>query len=504
MKTLALKLFGLYAGKSYRRLEDTLKHPRQAQLHTLTEILKLANLPTKTWTYRQFRQLPLQSYEDLETQIQKAITAQSGYLSHQKPFNYEPTSGSSGAKKLIPYTSDLIQSFTNLFRCWAYDMLQYGPPLTGGRLYFSVSPQFHESEYGLTDDSDYLSGLTGLLFKRFSLVPNTVKALNQPEDFFRVVSLYLLAAKDLEIISIWSPSFLLAFVDYIASHRDELKKDLQTPEISLAGRKFKYGQISVQKLKALDQAELQMDILFPALKLISCWGANNALAGYRQLQTLFPKVLVQEKGLLATEAPLTFPSLKYQAFLPLLTEVFFEFLDDTGNVWLIDQLSPGSTYELVISQKSGLLRYKLKDRVHVTHLVQHTPCFTFLERSEEVCDLVGEKLNENLIASIANKLTPDAYLCLVPDLQNARYILFSDRPVNLQAFEQDLMASPHYQNAIKLKQLKPLELRVRTDLAARIKHFFTMERNMRLGDIKDRSLYTREGNGQLADYLSQD
>lgn len=501
MSRLLLRLCERFSARPYHKLEQALAHPRKAQLQTLSEILALAATEPEIRTYRDFTRLPLQHYEDLEPRIQAAIASQTGWLSRRKPFNHEPTSGSSGAKKLIPYTTDLIQSFTTLFLCWAHDLLRYGPALSGGRIYFSVSPQFHDSEFGLQDDSDYLSGLTGLLFKRFSLVPSTVKKLRKPESFFRVVSLYLLAADDLEVISIWSPSFLLSFLDYIQTHRQQLISDLQVSSIEIEGRHFHFGRIDKQKLRALEQVDLPLALLFPSLKLISCWGAGNARAGYRQLQARFAGVLVQEKGLLATEAPLSFPSLKYGAFLPLLQEVFFEFIDAQGSIRLLDELEQGQTYEIVISQKSGLLRYRLKDSVQVTHKAKATPCFSFVQRSDEVCDLVGEKLNEHFIAGIAHSLCPEAYLCLVPDAARAGYTLFADKPVDPTAFEAALMASPHYQNARKLNQLSPLRLELVPDLAARVKAFYTTQRGMSLGDIKDRFLYSRETDGELAGFL---
>lgn len=499
MKRLLLRAFAVYAGRAFGRLEAALRSPRRAQLATLGEILALAR--TEVVDYHAFRRLPLQTYEDLEATIVAGERGGPG-LSLGRPFNYEPTSGSSGAAKLIPYTRELIGSFTTLFLCWAHDLLSLGPKLAGGRVYFSVSPQFQASGHGLADDSDYLAGLTGRLFRHFVLVPPTVKRLHRPEDFFRVVSLYLLAAPDLEVISIWSPSFLLRFLAYIHAERDSLRAQLAQSAITVAGQRFVYGQAPPATLAALGAAEPDWARLFPALKLISCWGANNARAGFSELRRRFPQVLVQEKGLLATEAPLTLPSLKYGQFLPLLTEVFFEFLDERGELLLIDELETGGRYEVVISQKSGLLRYRLGDMVEVTGRAGNTPCFHFCERSRNVSDLVGEKLNGQFVAGVVQQLVPEVYLCLVPD--ENRYLLFAEAPVDVEAIEAALLASPHYANARALGQLHPLEPILRPRLAQLLRRFFVERRGMQLGDIKDTYLYGRETSGELAAYLRGD
>lgn len=501
MRGLLLKAFRLATALPWRRFESDLRQPLKAQMRTLHEILKLANAPEIN-TYADFQQLPLRSYEELEAQILKAEQTGSTFLSREKPKTHEPTSGSSGARKLIPYTPALLHSFTQLFLLWAHDLLSHGPRINGGRLYFSVSPQFHETSHGLDDDSDYLTGLTGQLFKAFVLVPPQIKKLKNPDDFFYVLARYWLGADDLAVISIWSPSFMLAVLDYIHSHASDLIASGHSGQIQIAGQSFTPGPISASKQAELQKPQPNWQKLFPGLKLISAWGAQNSATGFQQLKTLFPDVHLQEKGLLATEAPLSFPSERHQAFLPLLNEVFFEFRNDQGQLLRLDQVAIGESYELLISQKSGLLRYRLKDRVRIEKKVFNTPCFQFIGRGENLCDLVGEKLNETFVAELAKQLCPGTYLCLVPDLATQGYTLFSEQTVDLECFEQGLRQSPHYHNARELKQLSPLQGQITPDLQTRLKAFFSQVRGLKLGDIKDSYLYSRETNGELLAFLS--
>ncbi|MGE3723927.1 MAG: GH3 auxin-responsive promoter family protein [Candidatus Sericytochromatia bacterium] len=502
MRTWLLKAFRLATVFPWRRFEAALHQPKQAQMQTLEEILRLANAPGIE-RYADFQNLPLRNYEDIEAQILAAEQSGQNFLSHHKPKTHEPTSGSSGARKLIPYTPALLHSFGQLFLLWAHDLLSHGPRLKGGRIYFSVSPQFHETKHGLNDDSDYLTGLTGLLFKAFVLVPPQIKKLKNPDNFFYVLARYWLGADDLEVISIWSPSFMLAILDYIHAHAHNLIASGTQAHIQVEGLTFTPGPISALKQAELQKPHPHWQNLFPGLKLISAWGAQNSATAFQQLKAHFPDVHVQAKGLLATEAPLTFPSEHYQAFLPLLNAVFFEFLDAEGQLWRLDQVEMGKTYELVISQKSGLLRYRLKDLVKIEKKVFNTPCFEFMGRGENLCDLVGEKLNEAFVAEIAKRLCPEVYLCLVPDLATPGYTLFSEQSMDLERFEQGLRQSPHYHNARELKQLAPLQGQLKPDLPHKLKQFFSQKKGMRLGDIKDSYLYSRETNGELLAFLKQ-
>jgi fumarylacetoacetase len=60
-----------------------------------------------------------------------------------------------------------------------------------------------------------------------------------------------------------------------------------------------------KELKAADPR--RPEILWPVLKVISCWGDGPAELACAELQRRFPRTLVQPKGLLATEAFVTIP-----------------------------------------------------------------------------------------------------------------------------------------------------------------------------------------------------
>ncbi|MGV3525452.1 MAG: GH3 family domain-containing protein [Candidatus Sericytochromatia bacterium] len=510
IKPLLLGVFRLLARRAGRRFEKALADPQAAQQATLRRVLRAAGPaafpPGSSAAQRRdpafFRSLPLQDYEALAPRIAAARERGRDFLSRRRPLAYEPTSGSSGARKLIPYPASLLQSFTELFLCWGDDLLRNGPAvgleLGRGRLYFSVSPQLEPDGDGLSDDSDYLSGPTAWLFRQFALSP-PVQRLRDPADFFEVLALYLLAAEDLEVISVWSPSFLLTLLERLRARRAELAPYLAQGEITRQGQRFVWGPVSAAQVARVADAQVPLAELFPALRLISCWGAENARVGFAQLQGLFPDVWLQEKGLLATEAPLTLPLLSQGngCCLPLLQSVFFEFRDGEGQLWELHALKPGGEYELVISQTGGLLRYCLGDWVRCEGRVAQTPCLRFIGRGNTVADLVGEKLNERFVAALAARLAPSAYVCLLPDLARSGYCLLASAPQDLAAWEAGLSDNPHYRHARRLGQLQPLDFQLCPELSERLKDFFVTQRGLKRGDLKDRVLYARESDGQL-------
>lgn len=530
-----------YTARAYRRWERALADPEAAQIRVLSQILReQCQLPQGAETSEQtaltqIRQLPLRTYEalpDVST------------LTHRSPLFYELTSGSSGHKKRIPYTRPLLQSFTDMFLCWAHDLLRalrlQGRPFAGGQVYFSVSPQFmtaasgeatEATEAGLQDDADYLTGLSARLMRRFQAVPSQVKHLQAPEHFWDVVALGLLRAPQLEVISVWSPSFLRVLQRHVQTHARRLSACLEAPCVRYEGLDFvlpvppparrRRLQAALKALaKEANTPRWVWAACFPHLKLISCWGAAQAATDFAALRRDFAFAHVQEKGLLATEAPLTIPSEHYGGFLPLPHLVFYEFLpltetfetfetSDTSissahaspHPLLLHELSVGQRYEVVISQLSGLLRYRLKDTVYVSKKQGATPFLHFTGRRGALSDLVGEKLQADVVAQGLQQCYGAIKTCLIPQATPAGYVLCSEAPVNAEAMERYLCQNPHYANARRLGQLQALEQLHLPDLGQHLRDFFVIQRQMKWGDIKDQALYYRESDGELLAFL---
>ncbi|MBD2183203.1 GH3 auxin-responsive promoter family protein [Planktothrix sp. FACHB-1355] len=368
---------------------------------------------------------------------------------------YEKTSGSSGAVKWIPYTRSLRKSFNQMFCVWANDLIQHGPQFSTGKLYACISPQLDEantkkdSSLSLQDDLDYLDGWLQWFLRPWLVMPDKLDRLRDPHLFKHQLALALLQAQKLEIISVWSPSFLQVHLNYIQANQKLLAKELQ-------------HKISRDRLQILAETKIPWTQLWSNLKLISCWDSANAADGANGLRSQFPGVLVQGKGLLATEAPMTIPLIEAEGYVPVLDRVFFEFEDDKGCLHKLHELSTGQTYTIILSQKGGLYRYRIGDRIQVTHWYRHTPCLEFLGRHQNISDLVGEKLQETFVRHILEGLNLEgtSFKSLVPVANPPHYILLLDSAketpdILAQHLDRALSESSQYHRARLLDQLAP-------------------------------------------------
>ncbi|WP_392532357.1 GH3 auxin-responsive promoter family protein [Nostoc sp. C117] len=450
-----IQLFGQILAPTARRFHQALDNPELMQTSVQKEICDrlIKSEYGKTLgihSVDDWQRVPIVDYDTLEPYLNQK--PQQISLTPEPILFYEKTSGSSGAVKWIPYTQSLRRSFNQMFCVWAHDLIIHGPKFSTGKIYACISPQLNVADSQIQDDLDYLDGWLRWFLRPWLVMPNKLNRLHDANLFKHQLALALLEAEKLEIISIWSPSFLQVHLKYIQENQDLLLKEL-------------HNRISHHRLQLLSESHIPWMELWPNLKLISCWDSANAADQAQGLRLKFPGVLIQGKGLLATEAPMTIPLIVAGGCVPVLDEVFFEFEDETGSLYGLHELNIGKEYTIILSQKGGLYRYRIGDRIRVTHHYRHTPCLEFLGRHQAVSDLVGEKLQEIFVnnALIKLNLQETNFKSLMPIADPPHYILLLDSAIEIpkiiaQKLDLALSESYHYKRARSLGQLAPPEV----------------------------------------------
>jgi hypothetical protein len=445
-----------------------LQHPEQTQLALLKQLLEsnrgcefaLRHRFSSIKSYADFQEcVPLSDYDTLQPWVERIRTGEPNLLTAETVTRLVPTSGTTTARKLIPFTTALQRDFNRAIAPWIVDLVRQRPRMLGGCAYWSISPSFQSVEQeskipiGFDDDVSYLGGAKAWLVRKAVVSPDIRgKALS---DFQNETVRALMNCRDLRLISVWHPSFLTLLLD-----------------------KLPHG---------MSPAEI-----WPSLQVISCWGDAASEGGASDLAERFPGVLLQRKGLLATEAFVTLP---FENAHPLaIRSHFFEFIDSCGKTRLAHELTLGEKYEVVVTTSGGLWRYKLRDIVSVTGYAGRTPSLRFLGRTN-TSDLCGEKLVEEFVATcIVQVFGSQRFALLAPNLDRTRYNFFVEGSVPLETldrFETALRENPHYAHCRDLGQLQPIRcisiagnayetfLRVQTANGARV------------GDIKPTFLSTK-------------
>ncbi|MGH7951922.1 MAG: GH3 auxin-responsive promoter family protein [Limisphaerales bacterium] len=504
------------------RFRLALDRPAQAQMRLLRRYLA-QNADTsfgKTYgfseikNYEDFtRRVPLNDYDDLQPWIERIKHGKKHVLTAEPVTHLVPTSGSSGAKKLIPFTAGLQREFNWAVGAWISNLYSHYPSIAFGSAYWSISPavQIEEPEtsavpIGFEDDSAYLGGARKQLVDAAMAVPSELRLVSDIEQFRYLTLLCLLRHEDLRLISIWHPSFLSLLLDALPAHWENLLHDIETGDCRRA-KSLSPKILSAMKLRPMPHRARQLrnldwkksETLWPHLKIISCWGDGHAKIAREEIQRRFPSVFVQPKGLLATECVVTIP---FSNSFPLtITSHFFEFADEQGQVFLAHEMEKDKIYEVIVTTDGGLWRYRLQDQVEVAGFLGKTPSLRFLGRAGNVSDRCGEKLSESFVTETIEKLTEKSsirFALLAPDEDDSgcRYVLYIEGDIETGIAEQldNLLSdNPHYAWCRKTGQLQPVRLfKIK---ANGYESFVTHEllREKRLGEIKPASLSKENG-----------
>ena len=404
-------------------------------------------------TLEQYRaQVPLCSYEDLAAPIAQTAAGASDVLFAGRPVAYERTGGSSGGSKLIPYShAGLLDFQRNLLPWLAHTVQHYR--LTG-TAYFATSPATRQPEtlrgvpVGLPDGA-YLGAAAGAVLLAQSAVPWHMGQLSDVGEWRKQTVAHLRNAHDLELISVWSPTFLLRLLD-------------DMPEAPAC---------------------------WPRLKCISCWSSGAAARHAQALQQRLPQAAIQPKGLLATEGVVTVPDARNRPVL--VQHGFAEFLQG-HTLHLAQALQAGQDYEVVLTTASGLYRYRTGDQVRCNgHADNGQPVLEFIGRGSLCSDLVGEKLSEAFVAHCLRHCL--GFALLLPEPQRCGYVLVVEQAlstVQLAAVEQALCANPQYAYARRMGQLAGLRLLVQPRASSIVEQTL-LAQGTRLGDIKPLALRTQ-------------
>lgn len=510
---------------AWSRFRRALQHPAEAQEKLLFRMLAenagclygAEHSFGHIRSYREFVQrVPVADYDDLRPWIHRAARGEKSVLTKGRITHLIPTTGTSSARKLIPYTRALQREFNAAINPWLVDLCMQYPAIAQGPAYWAISPALGETAQedsvvpiGFEDDSSYLGGVRKMLARATFAVPPEIR-LAPGLDVFRYLTLLsLLRRKDLALISVWHPSFFLLLLDAMPGHWDALLEDVRTGGCKYsrdlpptAARAFHARAMPAREreLHAIGQANPAA--LWPGLKMISCWGDAQSALPMENLRRRLPGIALQPKGLLATEA---FVSIPFQGAHPLaIYSHFFEFEGGDGKICRAHELQAGETYSVIVSTSGGLWRYRLGDTVRAEGFLGRTPSVRFMGRGESVSDFSGEKLSEDFVctaieAACARMRCLPTFAMLAPDRDAAgtmHYTLFAEGEVPgaiLDVLETELVKNPNYDLSRSLEQLGPPRF---FRIASGGYETFAQAaggNGARLGDIKPRALSPQSG-----------
>lgn len=419
--------------------------------------------------------MPPMDYEDHRSWIERAANGEDGVLACDKILGFEKTSGTSSQAKWIPISEGLQQEFARGLASWFGGWKRRRPEVFAGRAYWAISPPGMKPDItpditpgglpvGMTSDAAYFPAEVGESLVDWLIIP---ELSGQAEAVFEETAAALLAAPDLSVVSVWSPTFLLG--------------------IDAALRRIR--------------GDFLWRELWPRLALVSCWADASSAPWIPRLSERLGGIPIEAKGLLATEGITSVPD-AIDGSPRLASECHWhEFLDEEGRFTQISDLKLGYIYEILITTGGGLFRYRSGDRVRVTGTgADGLPQLRFIGRAGVGSDLLGEKLSESQVLEAL--LAGGSRGFMVADPLRPGYVLWLEDPSRAAVVERVLRQNPYFDQALALNQLGPLEVRrLSDDWSVKLTSSLAGHRDCRIGDVKLPILLTQFNPGEVASWL---
>ena len=427
----------------------------------------------KITSIRDFQEkVPVTEYKDYEPYIERmADHGERNLLTCDPPVWYSKTSGTVGAPKKIPSTQsalDVNEGYIveyqagilfrelgeryfkgrslDLARCSDTvrimpDGVPFGPLSEGARRRF----------YDRQKDK----------WSCFYATPPEATFAGKDTDSRYLFALYSLRDESLMCIESTFSSFILDFCRFIEKNWEVLVRDIDAGTISqdvrLPGqvRKSLTEELYPMPERAARLREIFengfdrpfVPLAWPDLRYVSASASGGFSRYTRELRSRYlgEEILFYYRGIVASEGVFSVPVALADFSSCLLPDaLFYEFLPveeedgeeaereghadfDQTALLTMDRLTPGRKYELVITNRSGFYRYKMKDVVLVTGIHHSTPMVEFQYRTDKTVSLMGEKTTEAALRFAEEKTARECGFLLVdssvyPDTEEIRYV----------------------------------------------------------------------------------
>lgn len=363
--------------------------------------------------------VPLSSYSDYERDIKRIIAGERGILTERDAIYFCVSSGTVSDEKYLPLTA---------FDLEAHYIYMYGAVFGMIRDYYRELPDeavfekiFQIGEFARTHMPDgRMNGIRSVCVYQWLeetegfdasdyCVPKEVLFPDVLEDMMYLKVRFALAERGLTAIHGVFINRVAYVVEYILQNWELLLRDMEcgtvSVEIGARWRQLLLDRLPPDPIRAgeLRRAGCQPDgiiqRIWKDMKYILAIGGESFSYYTGKVRQYAGDVPLHSFIYAASEGVFGLPEAVDQEdrYILLPESVFFEFLPIEGSgerTLLMDELEEGGRYELVVTNRSGLYRYRMGDVIEVVGWWKKAPVIKFCYRRNQVINIAGEKSNQ--------------------------------------------------------------------------------------------------------------
>lgn len=371
------------------------------------------------------RQVPCGSYEQFASYIQRVAAGETLALvpETERLEQFTITTGSTGVPKLNPVTNTWLKEYRRGWDRWGLKLFADHPAKVGAKM-LQMSGTW---DMGTTPGGHQISMVSALLtkiqnpfLKPYYLIPNVVSDIPDPVAR-HYVALRFSILEDVGWILLMNPGTLIRLAEVGDIYSDELLKDIRDGTLTTTfdipasirdqlGPLLNKNDAGAAKLSAMaSKAGHLLPRDYWDSPVISCWLAGTAGQQSRYLNEYFGDSPTRDMGLVSSEGRHTIPlDDVLPAGVPSVGAGFYEFIPQEN--WndscpkTIDghELEQDREYRIVMTTSAGYYRFDIGDIVKCRGHVGQAPLLEFIQKSDNVGDLEGEKLTEHQVVEASH------------------------------------------------------------------------------------------------------
>lgn len=440
LRYLAVKVMTIKGRFDLKSMLKNAKNARAVNDKVLMEILRTNRNSEYGKKYgfadihsvEEFREkVPIITYDDIRPYVERMYYKnESGLLTSRKIIGYATSSGSIGKPKLIPRTNKDIRIYTKYtvtrFLALADRYLRKNggrrmKPARGINLltrYDFVSP------FGLpsTNVADIAAKKYFFIYPYILVLPIGKQFAGEEIDMKYACARFGLEDRDCSFMFYVFTKGVAEYIEYIRDNWQMLVNDIETGSIdpSVRVRDDIHEQLKkVMKPDPERAAELKAEFkkgfddtiisrIWPNMSVISAIGTSASFEGFTKTIKEYTagvpfdySIYGASEGLFAAAYEIDNPGQ-----LLLTDSCYYEFLDpedETGRVLSLDELEDGKNYEILVTNRSGFYRYRLKDIIRVLGHYGSCPIINFVYRKGQLLNVTGEKTTMEQMNEVMNR-----------------------------------------------------------------------------------------------------
>jgi len=350
-------------------------------------------------------------------------------ITSSKVVGFSSTSGSIGKPKMIPITDVQVSVYTKytvprmMYLADQYWFEKSGKHISGGFGIPILESFPGESPHGLpaTNIVDIPAKKIGFIYPLFLNLPlGHLFELEKVESEY-VETRFGLENKDAMFIFSVFTSSITGFIEYIKNNWemlcDDIEKGIVNDKVFMAedtrkeiAAKMKPNPERAAELRKEFKKGFDESIfarIWPNMKFINAIGTSPTYYPYTKEIMKYSKGIPIDYSIYGASEGLIAAAYKTDdiGLMMLLDSCFYEFVEqsedgeDNSKFLTVDQLEKGKEYEIIITTRAGLYRYRFGDVIKVLDFVDTCPVINFSYRKGQLVNVTSEKTSlEQMVA----------------------------------------------------------------------------------------------------------